>query len=129
MGCLVVLLFYLILFQRGLQVAEHSRCAFGRLLAAGLTAVLATQTFLNVAGVTKLIPLTGVTLPLISQGGASLLATFAGLGLLLAISDGAPASPARQRKGSPGGKATTAVSMPAPKRRRSPRQPGAKGRN
>ena len=129
LGCLVVLLFYLILFQRGLQVAAHSRCAFGRLLAAGLTAVLATQTFLNVAGVTKLIPLTGVTLPLISQGGASLLATFAGLGLLLAVSDGAPASPARQRKGSPGGKAPSAFPLPAPKRRRAPRRPAAKGRN
>lgn len=98
-GCALVLLFYLILFQRGLQIAEQSRCAYGRLLAAGLTAVLATQTFLNVAGVTKLIPLTGVTLPLVSQGGASLIATFAGLGLLLAVSDTAQGSTQRRRQG------------------------------
>lgn len=128
-GCTVVVLAYLILFQRGLQISEQSRCGFGRLLAAGLTAILATQTFLNVAGVTKLIPLTGVTLPLISQGGASLLATFAGLGLLLAVSDGALPSPARQRKGSPGGKAPSAFPLPAPKKRRAPRRAAAKGRN
>lgn len=97
LGCAVVLVFFLILFQRGLQIAEQSRCGFGRLLAVGLTAVLATQTFLNVAGVTKLIPLTGVTLPLISQGGASLIATFAGLGLLLAVSDSAQGAARRPR--------------------------------
>jgi cell division protein FtsW (lipid II flippase) len=127
-GCSVVVLFYLILFQRALQIAEQSRCGFGRLLAAGLTAVLAAQTFLNVAGVTKLIPLTGVTLPLISQGGASLLTTFAGLGLLLAVSDGAPALPGRQRKGRLGAKATPAFSTPAAKPRRASRRPAAKER-
>ncbi|MGE5152704.1 MAG: FtsW/RodA/SpoVE family cell cycle protein [Bdellovibrio bacteriovorus] len=121
-GSTVVILFYLILFQRALQIATQSRCGFGRLLAAGVTAVLATQTFLNVAGVTKLIPLTGVTLPLISQGGASLITTFTGLGLLLAVSDGAPASPARQRKGRSTAKAPPAASTSAQKTRRAPRR-------
>lgn len=97
-GCALLILFYLILFQRGLEITERSRCAFGKLIAAGLTATLATQTFLNVAGVTKLIPLTGVTLPLISQGNASLLVTAASVGLLLAVSDTAQGSPARRRK-------------------------------
>lgn len=87
-GALVILLF-LALFARGLQIAQGGRCTFGRLLATGLTAVLATQTLLNLGGVTKLIPLTGTTLPLISHGGTSLLTTFAALGLLLAVSHGA----------------------------------------
>lgn len=98
-GCAIVLIFYLILFQRGAQIAQRSRCGYGRLLAAGLTTVLAAQTFFNVAGVTKLIPLSGVTLPLISQGGASLIATCAGLGLLLAISDTAQAAIRRKGQG------------------------------
>ena len=98
-GCALLILFYLILFQRGLEITERSRCAFGKLIAAGLTATLATQTFLNVAGVTKLIPLTGVTLPLISQGNASLLVTAASVGLLLAVSDTAQGAPTRRGKG------------------------------
>jgi len=118
----VVILFYLILFQRGLQITEQSRCGFGRLLAAGLTAVLATQTFLNVAGVTKLIPLTGVTLPLISQGGASLIVTSASLGLLLAVSDTAQAKASRKHKGGGGGKAAAHPASRVSKRR------GATGR-
>ena len=114
-GCSVVILFYLILFQRGLQITEQSRCGFGRLLAAGLTAVLATQTFLNVAGVTKLVPLTGVTLPLISQGGASLVVTSTSLGLLLAVSDTAQGTARRKRKG--GREGGPSRSPRAPKRR------------
>lgn len=87
-GSTLVLIFYLALLQRGLAIAESTRDGFGRLVATGLTTVLAVQTLLNIGGVTKLIPLTGVTLPLVSHGGASLVTTFAALGLLLAISDG-----------------------------------------
>ena len=87
-GCATVVVFYLILFGRGLQVADRIGSRFGMLLCLGLTTVLATQTFLNIGGVTKFIPLTGITLPFISQGGSSLLAAFIGLGLILAISDG-----------------------------------------
>ena len=87
-GTALVMAFFLILFLRGLQIAYRSRATFGLLLASGLTTVLATQTFLNIGGVTKFIPLTGITLPFISQGGSSLLTAFAILGLLLAISDG-----------------------------------------
>jgi cell division protein FtsW (lipid II flippase) len=86
-GCVVVVLFFLVLFQRGIAIAGTTRCGLGRLLAIGVTTVLATQTFLNLAGVTKLLPLTGITLPLISRGGASLLTTCILIGLLLAISD------------------------------------------
>ncbi len=90
LGCVLVVLFFLILFQRGFEVAGRARDPFGRLLALGLTTVLATQTLLNIGGVTKSIPLTGMTLPFISHGGASLLTGFTAIGLLLAISDGAP---------------------------------------
>ncbi len=89
-GTALVMAFFLLMFLRGLQIAYRSRSTFGLLLASGLTTVLATQTFLNIGGVTKFIPLTGITLPFISQGGSSLLTAFAILGLLLAISDGEP---------------------------------------
>lgn len=100
LGCVILVLFFLILFQRVLEISAKCRSAFGKLLGIGLMTVLATQTFLNLAGVTKLIPLTGITLPLISRGGASLLTTFASLGLLLAISDGLPPR-ARKLSGAP----------------------------
>jgi cell division protein FtsW (lipid II flippase) len=104
LGCLVLILFFLILFQRGISFSAQARSDFGRLLAAGFTAVLAVQTLLNVGGVTKSIPLTGTTLPFISHGGASLLTAFAIIGLLLAISDGEPgraARPPRVARGRP----------------------------
>ena len=95
-GTALVLAFFLLLFLRGLRIAYGSRTPFGLLLASGLTTVLATQTLLNIGGVTNFIPLTGITLPFISQGGSSLLTAFAILGLLLAISDGeAPGTQAR----------------------------------
>jgi len=87
-GCVAVVLFYLIFCARGLRIAERAGSSFGMLLSLGLTTVIATQTFLNIGGVTKLIPLTGVTLPFISQGGSSLLAACLALGLILAIADG-----------------------------------------
>lgn len=88
LGCVAVVLFYLILFARGLRIAGRAKSSFGMLLGLGLTTVIATQTFLNIGGVTKFIPLTGITLPFISQGGSSLLTACIGLGLILAVSDG-----------------------------------------
>ncbi len=97
LGCLLVVIFFLILFHRGLRIAARSRSSYGRLLATGLTTVLATQTVLNLGGVTLLIPLTGLTLPLISHGGSSLLTVSLMLGLLLAISEGEPKGGTRPR--------------------------------
>jgi len=118
LGCVLVALFFLILVQRGIMIAGQARTDFGRLLAAGLTTVLAVQTLLNLGGVTKAIPLTGITLPFISHGGASLLTTFTAVGLLLAISDGPPGAgrrPARTVKRAPAADATPSAPVPAPR--------------
>jgi cell division protein FtsW (lipid II flippase) len=88
---LVVVILFLLLILRGLEIAYRTRSRFGALIAAGLTTVIALQTFLNIGGVTKSIPLTGVTLPFVSHGGSSLLTAFLSVGLLLAISAGEPA--------------------------------------
>jgi len=128
LGCVVLVLFFLVLLSRGVRLAAQGRSAFGRLLATGLTAVLAVQTLLNIGGVTKSIPLTGTTLPFISHGGASLVTAFAAIGLLLAISDGAPGRPAKAPR-APRGRA--AVGPPPDlkprkvRRKAVPREPAA----
>jgi cell division protein FtsW (lipid II flippase) len=87
-GAVGLLLLYLILIARGLRVAMERLDTFGKLLATGLTTILALQTFAIVAGVTRLIPLTGVPLPLVSYGGSSRVATFVMLALLIRVSSG-----------------------------------------
>jgi len=86
-GCAGLILVYGVLFSRGWRAASAAAAPFGTLLAVGLTALLAFQTILNIGGVTKALPLTGITLPLISHGGSSLVTTLAMMGLLAAISD------------------------------------------
>jgi cell division protein FtsW len=71
---------------RGLRIAALARDDFGGLLAVGLTASLGLQTLIIIGGNTKLVPLTGITLPFVSYGGSSVLASFLTIGLLLAIS-------------------------------------------
>jgi cell division protein FtsW (lipid II flippase) len=78
---------YLMLAERGFKTATLAADSFSKLLAAGLTAVTALQVFVIVGGVTRVIPLTGVTLPFVSYGGSSVLANFVLLALLLLISD------------------------------------------
>lgn len=85
-GTLAVVALYALLVHRGLRIAVVTRDTFGSLLAAGLTSVLAIQAFVILAGSIKLMPLTGVTLPLLSYGGSSVLANFVLLALLLAVS-------------------------------------------
>lgn len=84
-GSLVVLTAYVVLFVAGVEIAAATREPFGRLIAVGVVAMLASQTFLNLMVATKLMPVTGVTLPLVSYGGSSLLATFMAIGLLLNV--------------------------------------------
>ena len=86
-GAVGLLLVYLLFVRRGFKTAMISGEGFGKLLVTGLTAVFALQVFVIVGGVTKVIPLTGVTLPFVSYGGSSILANFVLLALLLLVSD------------------------------------------
>ncbi|MEX0703844.1 MAG: FtsW/RodA/SpoVE family cell cycle protein [Planctomycetales bacterium] len=84
-GCAATLAAYVVLFAQGLRVAGGTREPFGRLLGVGIVALLATQTIINTGMTVGLMPITGLTLPLMSYGGSSLLATCAALGLLLNV--------------------------------------------
>ena len=101
-GVLAVLAAYLVLVERGLRIAASSRDDFRALLAAGLALVVGVQAAIIAGGNLKLIPLTGITLPLVSYGGSSLLANAIVIGLLLALSDRGPAPLAPPRPGAAG---------------------------
>ena len=89
LGVIAVLSSFAVLAMRGLSIGiSHSGRAFYKLFAVGLTMMLTVQALMIMAGVLKLLPLTGVTLPFISYGGSSLLASFVMIGILLRLSSG-----------------------------------------
>ena len=86
-GAVGVVLLYIVFLYRGLRIAMMAADGFSKLLAVGLSAALAIQAFIIIGGVTRLIPLTGITLPFISYGGSSIVANFVLVGLLLIVSN------------------------------------------
>ncbi|MGN6274555.1 MAG: FtsW/RodA/SpoVE family cell cycle protein [Solirubrobacterales bacterium] len=105
-GACGLILVYLLITARGFKVALLANDGFSKLLATGLTAVFAIQAFVIIGGVTRVIPLTGVTLPFISYGGSSIVANFVLLALLLLVSDRA-----RREAAAPAGRAALGAAL------------------
>lgn len=107
LGGTVIIVAFLLMVGAGLRIAVRASHSFDKLLATGLTLLLGVQAFIIIGGVTRLLPLTGVTLPFVSYGGSSLVVNYVLLALLLRISDksqaragrGAPVSEAEHRAG------------------------------
>jgi len=94
-GVMAILLIYGLIVQRGLRTAMSVKDPFSKLLAGGLSFMLALQVFVIVGGVTRLIPLTGITTPFLSQGGSSLVGSWILIAVLARISDAARRPPPR----------------------------------
>ena len=94
-GIFAILAIYLLIVARGARIAFNHSDDFSKLLAIGLSFVIALQTFIVIGGVTRVVPLTGLTTPLLAAGGSSLLANWIIIGLLLRISDSAKSGGAR----------------------------------
>ena len=100
-GACAVVLVYALIAARGFKTAVMAPDGFSKLLATGLTAIFALQAFVIIGGVTKVIPLTGVTLPFVSFGGSSVVANMILLALLLLISDRARRPPPERADNDP----------------------------
>ena len=85
-GCAVVLLLFALLMIRGFRVIFRARDDFGSLLAVGIVSWIGFQTLINIGGITRTLPLTGIPLPFLSYGGSALVAMLAGVGILLSVS-------------------------------------------
>jgi len=94
LGATAILCAYVLMVGAGLRIALRAESAFDTLLAAGLTTLLGVQAFIIIGGITRVLPLTGVTLPFVSYGGSSLVLNYVLLALLLRISDDAGRAPA-----------------------------------
>lgn len=107
MGGADILIAYLLIVGAGLRVAQQAEHPFEKLLAAGLTALIGMQAFVILAGVIRLLPLTGVVLPFVSYGGSALVANYILLALLIRVSDQRPATTRAGRKAKAGAGAST----------------------
>ena len=96
-GSTAILITFLLIVASGLRIAVRARHPFEKLLAAGLTAMIGIQAFIIIGGITRVVPLTGITLPFVSYGGSSLLANYVLLALLVRISDESAPSRPRMR--------------------------------
>jgi cell division protein FtsW len=85
-GCAVVIVLFAVLVARGFRVVFRARDDFGSLLAVGIVSWIAYQALINIGGITRTLPLTGIPLPFVSYGGSALLAMMAGIGILLSVS-------------------------------------------
>jgi cell division protein FtsW (lipid II flippase) len=83
LGTSIIVMAFLLLVGAGLKVALETRSSFSKLLTAGLTVTLGLQAFFIMAGIVRILPLTGVTLPFVAYGGSSLLANYALVALLV----------------------------------------------
>ena len=92
-GAVGVILLFIVFATTGMRTGLRCSDAFGKMLAAGLACLVALQAFIIIGGVTRLIPLTGITLPFVSYGGSSIIANFIILGILVVISDQVVAGP------------------------------------
>ena len=86
-GVTALLITYLLMVGSGLRVAVRSQRSFSKLLATGFSILLAVQVFVVVGGITRIIPITGITLPFVSYGGSSLVSNYILLAILLRISN------------------------------------------
>ncbi len=85
-GASLVILGFIVLAWKGIQISRNAPTTFGALLAAGITAWLCLQAFINIGVVVALVPVTGITLPFVSAGGSSLIVSLVGVGILLSVS-------------------------------------------
>lgn len=87
LGGFAIIIAYFLLIYRGFRSAIYSESNFSKLVSVGLSTMIGSQVFVIIGGTIKLIPLTGITLPLISYGGSSMVITFIGLGILQKVSE------------------------------------------
>jgi cell division protein FtsW len=113
MGCLLVLALFAVLAYTGLRIARRVHNPFRRLVAAGVTALIAGETFINIGGVVGLVPVTGLPLPLISDGGSALVVTLAMIGMLASFARAEPDA-ARALHARPPGRVARLLWAPLP---------------